>query len=579
MAQYELPENLSALSDDELNAALNEGLDAFKDLGLTAESDEDTIAEGERIAPLVQAVRAEQQARVAAAESRAQRAAELLATVPEQTAEVTEVEEAVSEEPVAEVEVEEEAPTTTIENEESVVSDNIPEPVAASAAQSPVARAAANTPETVVPRRAAAVLTASADVSGFAAGQELDDLGQVGAALVARLRTLPKMPSSVSVMQRFGAAQIRKTGYGALVQDAGMDDYSLMQRAGEESRLSGGSLVAAGGWCAPAETVWDMCSLEVVDGILDLPEVNITRGGIRYTRGPDFSTIYNQCGFHQRAKGGTGNDKDQFFNVDAAGVLQSTDCKECCKVECPPWEEVPLEAIGLCIKADILTNHAWPELVRRHIEGALVAHAHKVNKFLLAQMAIEAGGAGKASILIDPTASFALDGIEWEAVAMREKWHLGENATIEVVLPQWYKVLVKIDVARRNGQDWNTVTDAQVQSSFNARNLRVQWVQDLQPLTQHAFGDTKPTAVPPTASGFMYPAGTWAKGGSDIISLDAVYDSVGLEGNVYTGLFVEESILALQRCTETLAFTVKTCADGLTGPQGTACLGAAVTAP
>lgn len=572
MAQYELPENLSALSDDELNAALNEGLDAFKALGLTAESDEDTIAEGERIAPLVQAVRAEQQARVAAAESRAQRAAELLATVPEQTAEVTEVEEvAPVEEVVAEVEVEEEAPTTTIENEESVVSDNIPEPVAASAAQSPVARAAANAPETIVPRHTASLI-ASADVSGFAAGQELDDLGQVGAALISRLRTLPKMPSSVSVMQRFGAAQIRKTGFGALVQDTGLDDYSLMQRAGEESRLSGGSLTAAGGWCAPSETVYDLCSLEVVDGIIDLPEINITRGGIRYTQGPDFSTIYGQCGFHQKAKGGTGADKGDFFNVKADGSVDTTDCKECCKVECPPWEEVPLEAIGLCIKADILTNHAWPELVRRHIEGALVAHAHKVNKFLLGKMVADAG---TARVLIDPTASYALDAIEWEAVALREKHHLGENATIEVVLPQWYKVLLKIDVARRNGQDWNSVTDAQVQSSFAARNLRVQWVMDLQPLTQSAAPGATPTAIPATASGLMYPAGTWAKGGSEIISLDAVYDSVGLEGNVYTGLFVEESILALQRCTETLAFTVATCASGLTGGQEAVCLGKA----
>jgi hypothetical protein len=77
----------------------------------------------------------------------------------------------------------------------------------------------------------------------------------------------------------------------------------------------------------------------------------------------------------------------------------------------------------------------------------------------------------------------------------------------------------------------------------------------------------------------MYPAGTWAKGGSEIISLDAVYDSVGLEGNVYTGLFVEESVLALQRCTETWQFSVPTCASGLTGAQVEACVGSAAKAP
>ena len=183
---YELPENLSGLTDDELSALLNDGLDAFKELGITAESDEATITEGERIAPLIRAVRDEQQARVAAAEARAQRANELLATVPEQTAEDTEAEEEdPAQEPVAEAEVEEEAPTPKDEDEEPVVSDNLPEPVAASA-QSAVARAAANAPAPVVPRPAASLI-ASADVPGFAAGTEMDSLTDAGRALVARL--------------------------------------------------------------------------------------------------------------------------------------------------------------------------------------------------------------------------------------------------------------------------------------------------------------------------------------------------------------------------------------------------------
>ena len=51
----------------------------------------------------------------------------------------------------------------------------------------------------------------------------------------------------------------------------------------------------------------------------------------------------------------------------------------------------------------------------------------------------------------------------------------------------------------------------------------------------------------------MYPAGTWVKGSIDVINIDAVYDSTGLEQNIYTALFVEEGILAVQRCTHTCA--------------------------
>jgi hypothetical protein len=60
----------------------------------------------------------------------------------------------------------------------------------------------------------------------------------------------------------------------------------------------------------------------------------------------------------------------------------------------------------------------------------------------------------------------------------------------------------------------------------------------------------------------MYPAGTWTKGSTDVISLDAVYDSPNLEANQYTALFVEEGILAVQRCTHTCAVTIPVCVSG-----------------
>jgi hypothetical protein len=551
MAQYELPENLSALSDDELNAALNSGLDAFKELGITADSDEDTIAEGERIAPLVTAVRAEQQARVVAAEARAQRAAELLATVPEQTAEITEVEEAVSEEPAAEAVVEEEA-ITHIEIEEPTVAENIPEPVAASA-QSPAARAAQNAPEPVVTRRIeAASLIAAADVPGFSAGAELDGLGAAAQAIVARLKSLPRGMAPSPVRQRFGAAVISKRH--DIVQGREYDDYSLIQKVADASRLPGGSLIAAGGWCSPSETVYDMCQLETVSGMLDLPEFGVTRGGIRYTQGPDFSDIYAGCGFHQ---------------TEAEAI--AGECKVCCEVECPPFEEVRLDAVGMCVKVPILTNAAYPELVRRFAEGAMVAHAHKVNAWLISQInaAAGAGVTGPA----DTPLSYALDTLELQAIAMRYQYRLDPNATIEVVAPVWAKPLIRQDVARRVGQDWNSVTDEQVDSNLAARNIKVQWVYDYQDLVVAGCVVT----LPANLSVLMYPAGTWSKGTSDVISLDAVYDSVGLESNTYTGIFVEEGILAVQRCTHTCKVNIPICVSGETAASTyAACLTAAV---
>jgi len=539
---FQLPESLTGLSDDELSSLLNDGLDAFRALGITAEATEEIISEGERIAPLIGQIREEQQSRVAASEARAQRANDLLATVPDQTAENTEPE------PEAEVVVEQEAPTPTAE--EAPVAENTPVPVAASA-QTPVQRAAQNTPaQQVAPRRTAS-LVAAADVSGFAAGQELDHLGLAGQAIVARLRSLPRGMAPSPVRQRFGAAVIRKDF--DLAQGRDFDDYSLVQRTGEEKRLPGGSLVAAGGWCAPSETVYDMCQLETVSGILDIPEFGVTRGGIRYTPGPDFSDIYNNCGFHQ-----TEDDA-------IAG-----ECKTCCEVDCPDFEEVRLDAVGYCVKVPILTESAYPELTRRFTEGALVAHAHKVNAWTIGQINTAAGAGVSAAA--DQPLSFALDALELQAIGMRYQYRLGENALIEVILPVFAKALIRMDVARRNGQQWQSVTDAQVDATFSDRNLKVQWVYDWQDLVVAGCVVT----LPATVSALMYPAGTWTKGTSDVISMDAVYDSVGLESNTYTGIFVEEGVLVVQRCTHTCKVTLPICVSGETGAATfAACLAAA----
>jgi hypothetical protein len=535
---FELPETLADLSAEELQAHIDGGLDALRALGVTAESDDDTLAEGERIVGLINTAR-EAQREVEATVARTARAEALIQA---QTPEDPEPEPETPPEGGGEGD----APVTP-EGEAVVVPDEVIAPELVTASQSPARRAAANSSPPAVPRPRSMVasLSAAADVPGLPTGAPLDGLTAAAQAVIARMKALPtqRIGGNEGVVHRYGAALIRKEGFGNLVQTSETSDYDLVWQAGDERRLPGGSLVAAGGWCSPSETLYDLCQFETVQGILDLPEISINRGGIRWTQGPDFGDIYANCGF-------------QFTEAD---VIAGTATKTCCIVDCPPFEEIRADLIGLCVKAPLVTQATYPELVRRFMEGALVAQQHKVNAYLINTMEL---AAGTSSYAIDTGAiSVSLEAISYTAVGMRYRYRMAQSHTIEVVAPWWLKEQIKSDWGMR--QFPPDVSDSAVNKWFSDRNMSVQWVFDFQDPTTDPVDQCLIT-FPTSVKVLMYPAGTWVKGSIDVINVDAIYDSTSLEQNIYTALFIEEGILAVQRCTHTCAVEIPVCVSGRT---------------
>jgi hypothetical protein len=536
---FQLPESLDGLSASDIQALINAALDDFNALGpLTEDSDDATLDAAEVLSTAIVSLQEGLVAAEAAADERRQRVERLNQTVATDA----------PDDPTEEGDEGEGDEGDEDETPEVIVPDEVLEPVAASATRptrSPVRRAAAAAPAVVIPQRRTATLLAAADVPGYANGQELDDLSLVASAILARTRGLPTTNLATAaggVRQRYGAALVHKSyDDEALVQTkAAGDDMALLAAAGNQSRLQGGSLTAAGGWCAPSETFYDLCQYETVEGILDIPDMNVTRGGIRWTQGPSFDDIYEACGFEQ-----------------TEAEAQAGECKDCCTVECPPFEEIRLDAIGLCVKSPILTETAYPELVRRFTEGALVAHQHKVNKYIIDTM-VAAAGPPITAPATGESISITLSFLALQALGMRYAYRLALNADIEVVAPFWLKASLREDHALRNITAYRRVSDAELDGWFSDRHLRVQWVYDYQDPTVAGCEVT----LPANATVLMYPSGTWVKGSADVISLDAVYDSPNLEANQYTALFVEEGILAVQRCTHTCAITLPVCVSG-----------------
>jgi hypothetical protein len=314
--------------------------------------------------------------------------------------------------------------------------------------------------------------------------------------------------------------------------------------AAKESRLSGGSLLASGGWCSPSETIYSLCDGETTDGILDLPAINVTRGGIRTTTGPQFSDFYN-AGFRQ---------------TEAQAIAATV--KTCFTISCPPFVETRLDAIGLCIKVGLLQNAAWPELTKRVVSGTLIAQQHKVAADLITGIIAGSGAVTVADV--GSVTGNALNAVGLIATTIREEYRLGMNETLEVVAPEWLREAIRADLAMRTGVDLLAVSDAQIDGYFAARKVRVQWVYNWQQLVDGEEG------YPATVKMLVYPAGTWVKGTTDVISLDAVYDAASLSTNDYTGLFVEEGILLTKTCFKSKVVTLNLSAAGITGAASNA---------
>lgn len=524
---FKIPEDLTALSGEDLAAALAEAREEARTVNAIAD-DEFTDEDLDRLEALTAFIEAGDAAE-AEATAAATALAERRANARNKANEVT-----------AEPEVEE----PPVE-EEPVVEEAGKELVTASARKRVVAKAASGAPEPKAPvARALPVITASADVPGFATGSVLGDLGDVAEGFIQRFSAMPRGKVG-NVQNRYGVAQITKPRTDGLTIDKFRSLQDLLQAASVEARLPGGSLTAAGGWCAPSETVYDLCTIESTDGLWDIPEVQVSRGGLNFTKGPSFEDFYAYAA--------------TAFQTEAeaeAGTL-----KVCIPVECPPFEDVRLDAAYACVSAGILTNAAYPELIRRYIEGTLIAQRHAVSARMIAAAEAITGPAVPIPDVWANALSI-LHALELVAEGERDRFRMARAATLEVLLPFWVRPALRADLANRTGVELTNVTDAMLDAHFTNRGMRVQWLYNYQSIA--VTGDTVATDYPDTLEAIMYPAGTFVMLTTDVIRLDAVYDSVGLSTNTYTAIFVEEGVALANVCHDPRRISIDFSVTGLT---------------
>lgn len=450
------------------------------------------------------------------------------------------------------------------------------------ASQAPVVVPA---PEPAREAKVTAVIGPNAAVFGKQVGEEFDGNTEISKALIANVQSFGRQGGA----GRQAIAQFRRNRGAEFTIDTdnGAETMRVLRHARDESRLHGGSLAkawqhsidtgvasltAAAGWCAPSQNDYDLCrNWSAGVGILDLPTVTVTRGGINYTDEPTFPEIYANA----IAAGGGSN-----FLTEAQVIADTV--KTCSEIPCPTFENRRLDVMALCIRVSFLQAAGYPEVVNAWQDGLLAAHEQEMNRLIIADILARAGAATTlAPVDADGTDSFTsalLAGVELAREDLIYRFMMPWNATVEVVLPHWVLPQIRADLSRRSGDTGNllTVTDSQIASMFSARGVRVQFVRGWQDglITGGALTGTLPggdaatpflTSLPSTVSFLAWPAGSVAVARQDVVTLTNVYDAASLAVNEFTALFAEEGFAPIYPCPGQRLYTVTGCVGGTTG--------------
>lgn len=226
------------------------------------------------------------------------------------------------------------------------------------------------------------------------------------------------------------------------------------------------ALVAAGGLCAPLETLYDV---EVIGStarpVRDaLARFKVERGGIQYRPNESAAAAVYGAGIWT-------------MDDDAADPVGS---KGCYIVDCPGIVDAVVEAVYLCLEFSNISTRFDPEVTAANVEKGTIAHTRLAENQLLA--AIAAGSKIlSASKVIGATRDILVN-LDKSSAYYRNRHRITETGPLTWIAPGWVKSMMRADLARQMAAgDWMealTVADQQIARWFAARSVTPVWHLD-----------------------------------------------------------------------------------------------------
>lgn len=558
---FSAPSDLTLVGDDELTALETRAVAEFERVSAIDDVDSDTLAYAMRLTEDLDALRAELRVREVRAEQQASlqqtRVGEQLAALRERVHGPSPAEAAAAHQTVDAEAIAAAAARGVTAGMVALMGERrggIDTQALARRATASLAETAQHAPAPKVPERRLAV-TASVDIPGVERGGQLPTLDALTDVVARKAKSMPVTRANpnhqlvASVRNDFEHTLDDRTSPAQV--------HDLIQYLTSPDKQA--ALVAGGGWCAPSEIRYDFFNIACSSGLIDLPTFGVTRGGIQFPVSPSLADTVNSIAFGGFAVT-FNNDSVPWLWTEDDDVAAATGSptKPCVRVPCPTFSEERLDCYGICLTAGNLANDAYPEATQHMIRLLMAAHEHAINARILSLMVADSTAAITIGGQTDDSAAPRIyNAVGLAATDYRERFGMCLDDVLEVVLPSWVREVLRSDLAWKQGVELQAVSNAEIDSYFVARNVRVQWVDDWQVRGASQFGNaTAMTAWPTTVDFLIYAAGTFLHGNGMSLDLGVVRDSVLNSTNDHTALWSEECHLVARVGHESRRYTV-----------------------
>jgi hypothetical protein len=361
-------------------------------------------------------------------------------------------------------------------------------------------------------------ITAGADIPGYTAGSTINDMNEVAQAMEKRIHSLRRVNGGDGEQHIVASITTQFDEARTLTTDAEANSAKVAAFAANSA------LVASGGHSTPFEVKYDIFaqgSTNVRPVRDSLPRFQADRGGIRFVTPPSFAggTYDNAVGVWTAANDSaeTPGTKASLTVSAASEVTASTD------------------AVTLQLQFGNLMTRAYPELIARHNELALVQHAREAEQNLLTKIG-DASTAVTTTNLIGFGRDFLVQ-IRRAAVAYRSRHRLDPQTTLKAIIPSWVYDAMAADLTLAMPGD-GTLAVSKAEIDGYLATVNVDLVASLDATVFGAQGSGAMLEFPDTFVWYLHAEGTFLFLDGGTLDLGIIRDSSLVGTNDYK-MFVE----------------------------------------